>query len=74
MVKPKEMFKVQDLALGKCPECDQSTTFTPTINKNIYICDWCDKEVYQHKNGKVHWYTLQEMPLMGVKPHKLSDK
>ena len=74
MVKPKEMFKVQDLALGKCPECDQSTTFTPTVSKNIYICDWYDKEVYQYKNGKVHWYTLQEMPLMGVKPHKLSDK
>ena len=59
MVKPKSMFKVQDLALGKCPECDQSTTFTPTINKNIYICDWCDKEVYQHKNGKLILYNLQ---------------
>ena len=25
-------------------------------------------------NGRVHWYTLKEMPLMGVKPYNLSDK
>ena len=74
MVKPKEVFRVEELGIGECPECNNSTTFTPTIKKNIYVCDRCDEKIYQHKNGRVHWYTLKEMPFIGVKPYNLSDK
>tara|TARA_R110001592_G_scaffold103837_1_gene292341 strand:+ start:198 stop:422 length:225 start_codon:yes stop_codon:yes gene_type:complete len=73
MVKPKEVFRIEELGIGECPECKNSTTFTPTIKKNIYVCDRCDEKIYQHKNGRVHWYTLKEMPLIGVKPYNLSD-
>ena len=74
MVKPKERFRIEELGIGQCPECHSSVTFTPTRKSNIYVCDQCDEKVYQYKNGKVHWYTLKEMPLMGVKPYNLSDK
>ena len=68
------ILELEELGIGTCPECNHSVTFTPTRKSNIYVCDQCDEKVYQYKNGKVHWYTLKEMPLMGVKPYNLSDK
>ena len=55
--------KLDDLALGKCPNCDTVTTFIPTRKPNIYICDYCESKVSQHVNGKVNWYKFSEVPL-----------
>ena len=50
-----ERVSISDIALGKCPECFEFSTFIPTKKKDIFICEECDQKVKQYKNGKIHW-------------------
>jgi hypothetical protein len=50
-----ERVSISDIALGKCPECFEFSTFIPTRKKDIFICEECDQKVRQYKNGKIHW-------------------
>ena len=68
-LKPKEYFKVEELALGECPHCNHKTTFTPTKKKSIYVCDFCNENVRQHINGKVHYYKMSEIPMLERTPN-----
>jgi len=54
----EKILKFGDLGFGKCPHCEEHTTFFPTAKLEIYECESCDKKVRQYKNGKVHWYKL----------------
>jgi hypothetical protein len=33
-----ERVSISDIALGKCPECFEFSTFIPTRKKDIFIC------------------------------------
>lgn len=52
--------KLLESTLGVCPYCKQNTVFVPTATDLIFICDYCNKQVQQFLNGKIHWTAVAD--------------
>lgn len=57
-----DKFSINDIGLGKCPECFEFSTFIPTKKEDVFICEECNEKVKQYKNGKIHWVKYNERP------------
>jgi len=50
----------EDTVVGKCPNCQKETVFTPTDDEHIFNCVSCFKKAKQWKNGKIHWAVITD--------------